>query len=92
MAASKNANGLPQAGDDYEYYSSFPGFQTFCSKMTTRIDRIVSKIIRHEQLPCYWGVEEEGEGPDKSRLEDKFETLIEANDLLLERAVRHFVM
>lgn len=90
MAATKSANGLPQEGDDFDYYISFPGYHTFSSKMATRVDRMISKMIRHHQLPCYWGVEEERGGVSESsqaQLEEKFETLIEANDVLLERAV-----
>ena len=57
--------------------------------MAARVDRTISKMIRHQQLPCYWGVEGEGGGvqSDSSKLDEKFETLIEANDALLERAV-----
>lgn len=88
MTATKSANGLPQEGDDYDYYVSFPGYQTFSSKMSTRVDRIINKMIRHQQLPCYWGVEGEGGGVEGAQLEEKFETLVEANDILLERAVR----
>ncbi len=90
MAATKSANGLPQEKDDFDYYISFPGYQTFTSKMAARVDRTISKMIRHQQLPCYWGEEGEGGGAhtDSSKVEEKFETLIEANDALLERAVR----
>ena len=89
MAATKSSNGLPQERDDFDYYISFPGYQTFVSKMTARIDRIVSKMIRYQQLPCYWELEGEGGGAqtDTSKIEEKFESLIEANDALLERAV-----
>ena len=87
MAATKSANGLPQEGDDFDYYISFSGYQTFCSKMAGRIDRMVSKIIRHQQLPCHWRVEEGGVASERTQLDDKFETIIEANDILLERAV-----
>ena len=59
--------------------------------MATRVDRTINKMIRHHQLPCYWGVEDErggvSEGSEVTRLEEKLETLVEANDVLLERAV-----
>lgn len=87
ITATKSANKLPQEGDDFDYYISFPGYQTFSSKMATRVDRLVSRIIRHQQLPCYWGVGEEGGATEDAQLEEKFESLIEANDVLLERAV-----
>lgn len=39
MKATKAANGLPAEGDDFDYYSSFPGFRTFCNKMGSRVTR-----------------------------------------------------
>ena len=95
IGATKSANGLPQEGDDFDYYISFPGYQTFSSKMASRIDRILNRLVRHQQLPCYWGTEEREGGGGASenyqaQLEEKFETLIEANDILLERAVSEF--
>ena len=44
----------------------------------------IGKLIRHEQLPCYWP---QGEGVSSERLEEKFDSLVEANDILLERVV-----
>lgn len=88
MLATKSSNGLPQEGDDYDYYSSFSGYQNFCLKMAGRVDRLISRIIRQQQLPCYWASQEEvGVASEESALEEKFETLIEANDVLLERVV-----
>ena len=97
MQATKSCNSLPTESDDVDYYSSFPGYVTFCSKMKSRVDRTISKLLRHQQLPCYWPVgsdkvggevggvsTEEEAGAD---VEEKFETLVEANDTLLERVV-----
>ena len=39
MKATKAANSLPEEGDDFDYYCSFPGFRTFCSKMGSRVTR-----------------------------------------------------
>ena len=88
MDATKSSNGLPEEGDDFDYYMSFPGYSTFCSKMATRIDRMISKVVRHQQLPCYWSVGQEMGGTSAvTQLEEKFEVLIEANDILLEKSV-----
>lgn len=37
MAATKASAGLPQAGDEYDFYRSFPGFQNFCSVQGGRL-------------------------------------------------------
>lgn len=67
---------------------SFPGFSTFCSKMATRIDRVINKVVRHQQLPCYWGIDSNvGGASEVTKIEEKFEVLVEANDILLERVV-----
>lgn len=40
VKATKASNQLPGEGDDFEYYSSFPGFKSFCDKMSGRINRM----------------------------------------------------
>ena len=69
--------------------------------MKSRVDRTISRLLRHQQLPCYWPVSGGGgtgggaggvaseEGAGEVDVEEKFETLVEANDILLERVVRH---
>ena len=37
MQTIQHSHRLPQPGDDFEYYSSFPAFQTFSKKMGTRM-------------------------------------------------------
>lgn len=39
VQATKSANALPTEGDEFEFYSSFPGFKTFCSKIGLRINK-----------------------------------------------------
>ena len=102
MQATKSCNSLPVESDDFDYYSSFPGYMTFCGKMKSRVDRTISRLLRHQQLPCYWpvsgsggggavggagGVANDDEGGTEVDVEEKFETLVEANDILLERVV-----
>lgn len=101
MQATKSCNSLPVESDDFDYYSSFPGYMTFCSKMKSRVDHTISRLLRHQQLPCYWPVNGGGggggaggvaseEGEVEVDVEEKFETLVEANDILLERVVRYY--
>ncbi len=44
ILATKSSNGLPGEGDDFEYYSSFPGFKTFCDKMGGRANRMYVSV------------------------------------------------
>lgn len=37
VGATKASAGLPQAGDEYDFYRSFPGFQEFCATQGDRI-------------------------------------------------------
>ena len=44
-------------------------------------------MIRHQQLPCHWPPSD-GLPPSSWALEERFDALVEANDILLERVVR----
>ncbi|CAI8057826.1 Exosome component 10 [Geodia barretti] len=94
VKATKAANSLPGEGDDFDYYCSFPGFRTFCSKMESRVTRSISRLIRHQSLPCYWppppaqAPPTSGQGEEAglvAMVEERMEAIIEANDVLLER-------
>lgn len=43
-------------------------------------------MMRHYQLPCYWAPAD-GTGGTAEDVEERFEVLLEANDILLERVV-----
>ena len=58
----------------------------------------IGKLIHHEQLPCYWPSGPGGWRTDRlsgekdvilsaEELDERFESLVEANDILLERVV-----
>ena len=88
MQATKSCNGLPSTS------------HSALNKMKSHVDHSIARLIRHQQLPCYWPVDSEGgaggvadgtedveldqEGVD---MEEKFEMLVEANVTLLERVV-----
>lgn len=53
----------------------------------------IGHLLRREQLPCCWQLEGGGGGEEGAKAEDteeKFEMLVEANDIQLERVVCHF--
>lgn len=37
VAVTKASGGLPQFGDEYDFYRSFPGFQAFCETQGDRL-------------------------------------------------------
>ena len=56
----------------------------------------ISRLVRHQGLPCYWPPlpqapptvgKEAGPVATAEELEERMETIIEANDVLLERVV-----
>ena len=40
MKATKCSNALPDEGDEFDYYSSYPGFKTFSSRVGARLNRM----------------------------------------------------
>ncbi len=60
IAATKASNRLPGEGDDFEYYSSFPGFKTFCDKMGGRANRmyvgVYMEAVNKEIVHLYIGL------------------------------------
>ncbi|XP_072101187.1 exosome complex component 10 isoform X1 [Mobula birostris] len=80
MAATKASNGLPRFGDEFDFYRSFPGFQSFCD---TQADRLLSCM---SQLMQFHSCRSQIRGHNKvTELEDKFDLLVDANDVILER-------
>ncbi|XP_030835176.1 exosome component 10 [Strongylocentrotus purpuratus] len=79
--ATRAANELPAAGDDYDFYSSFEGFRQFCNSQG---DKLLGNIQR---LAGQQGADESQVGLSKILdLEDRIDSLIETNDTLLENA------
>ncbi|XP_041062323.1 exosome component 10 [Carcharodon carcharias] len=80
VSATKASNGLPQPGDEFDFYRSFPGFQAFCD---TQADQLLSCM---SQLMQYHSCRSHIKGRHKvTELEDKFDLLVDANDVILEQ-------
>ncbi|KAM3922697.1 exosome complex component 10 [Leptodactylus fuscus] len=80
VGATKSSTGLPQYGDEYDFYRSFPGFQTFCEAQGDRLLDCMSRIMQYHGCRSHL--------KDRSKataLEDKFDLLVDANDAVLER-------
>ncbi|XP_051895509.1 exosome component 10 [Pristis pectinata] len=80
VAATKASNGLPQFGDEFDFYRSFPGFQSFCDMQADRLLSCMSQLMQ------FHNCRSQIRGHNKvTELEDKFDLLVDANDVILER-------
>ncbi|XP_068094867.1 exosome complex component 10 isoform X2 [Hyperolius riggenbachi] len=80
VSATKASTGLPQCGDEFDFYRSFPGFRSFCESQGDHLLHCMSQIMQYHG--CRSNIR------DRSRaaiLEDKFDLLVDANDAVLER-------
>ncbi|NWQ75847.1 EXOSX protein, partial [Columbina picui] len=80
VAATKASNGLPQPGDEYDFYRSFPGFRAYCETQGDRLLHCMSKVMQ------YHGCRSRMKDHSKvTELDDKFDMLVDSNDVILER-------
>nr|XP_056721374.1 exosome component 10 [Euleptes europaea] len=80
VTATKASGGLPQPGDEYDFYRSFPGFQAYCETQGDRLLHCMSRVMQYHGCRSHL--------KDRSKvieLEDKFDLLVDANDAILER-------
>ncbi|KAM4652421.1 exosome complex component 10 [Discoglossus pictus] len=80
VSATKASTGLPQSGDEYDFYRSFPGFRAFCESQGDCLLACMSRIMQ------YHGCRSHLRDRNKvTELEDKFDLLVDANDAVLEK-------
>ncbi|XP_009905137.2 exosome component 10 [Dryobates pubescens] len=80
VAATKASNGIPQPGDEYDFYRSFPGFRAYCETQGDHLLRCMSTVMQYHGCRSHL--------KDRSKvteLEDKFDMLVDSNDVILER-------
>uniref|UniRef100_A0A2K5N3C1 Exosome complex component 10 n=1 Tax=Cercocebus atys TaxID=9531 RepID=A0A2K5N3C1_CERAT len=80
VAVTKASGGLPQFGDEYDFYRSFPGFQAFCETQGDRLLQCMSRVMQYHG--CRSNIKDRSK---VTELEDKFDLLVDANDVILER-------
>ncbi|KAM5132574.1 exosome complex component 10 [Mantella aurantiaca] len=80
MSTTKSSAGLPQCGDEYDFYRSFPGFRSFCDTQGDRLLHCMSRIMQYHG--CRSHIRDRSKA---GALEDKFDMLVDANDAILER-------
>ncbi|XP_019945092.2 exosome complex component 10 [Paralichthys olivaceus] len=81
LSATKASAGLPQTGDDYDFYRSFPGFQEFCESQGDKLLQCMSQIMQHHG--CRSHVRDQSK---LTGLEERFDLVVDSNDVILERA------
>ncbi|XP_032228856.1 exosome component 10 isoform X2 [Nematostella vectensis] len=78
----QKANSLPEAGEDHDFYYSFSDFREFRKAQGTRILNNVHDLLKQFHVRCRW--------PNRNTscsnvdVDDLYESLVEANDTLLE--------
>lgn len=80
VAATKASSGIPQCGDEYDFYLSFPGFRAFCETQGDRLLHCMSRVMQYHG--CRSHIKDRSK---VTELEDKFDLLVDANDAILER-------
>ncbi|NXW03914.1 EXOSX protein, partial [Fregetta grallaria] len=80
VAATKASNGLPQPGDEYDFYRSFPGFRAYCETQGDHLLHCMSKVMQYHG--CRSHIKDRSK---VTELEDKFDMLVDSNDIILER-------
>lgn len=74
----KASNSLP-CNDNFKYFTCFPSFNSARSYQSKRILNVIQGIIESAAA---------ADDISLRRTEEKFELLVEANDIFLDRAVR----
>ncbi|XP_076789859.1 exosome complex component 10 isoform X2 [Arvicanthis niloticus] len=80
VAVTKASGGLPQFGDEYDFYRSFPAFQAFCETQGDRLLQCMSRVMQYHG--CRSNIKDRSK---VTELEDKFDLLVDTNDVILER-------
>ncbi|XP_063291482.1 exosome complex component 10 [Pelobates fuscus] len=80
VSATKTSTGLPQSGDEYDFYRSFPGFRAFCESQGDHLLSCMSQIMQYHG--CRSHIRDRSK---PTELEDKFDLLVDANDAILEK-------
>ncbi|CAN9515579.1 unnamed protein product [Ophioblennius macclurei] len=81
LSATKASAGLPQPGDEYDFYRSFPGFQAFCESQGDKLLHSMSQIMQYHGCKSHMRDRNKLTG-----LEERFDLVVDSNDVILERA------
>uniref|UniRef100_A0A8C6NG80 Exosome complex component 10 n=1 Tax=Melopsittacus undulatus TaxID=13146 RepID=A0A8C6NG80_MELUD len=80
VESTKASSSLPQPGDEYDFYRCFSGFRAYCEMQSDRLLDCMTRVMQ------YYGCRSHMKDRSKiTDLEDKFDILVDANDVILER-------
>uniref|UniRef100_A0A671VEX8 Exosome complex component 10 n=1 Tax=Sparus aurata TaxID=8175 RepID=A0A671VEX8_SPAAU len=80
LSATKASASLPQAGDEFDFYRSFPGFQEFCESQGDKLLHFMSQIMQVHGCRSHLRDRNKLTG-----LEERFDLIVDSNDVILER-------
>ncbi|XP_067226929.1 exosome component 10 isoform X1 [Chanodichthys erythropterus] len=80
VSATKASAALPAAGDEFDLYRSFPAFQNFCASQGDRLLHCMSTIMQYHGCRSHMRDRNKLTG-----LEDRFDLVVDSNDVILER-------
>ncbi|XP_028849800.1 exosome complex component 10 [Denticeps clupeoides] len=80
VAATKASSALPQPGDEFDFYRSFPGFRHFCASQGDKLLHCMSQIMQYHGCMSHMRVCNKLTG-----LEDQFDRVADSNDVILEK-------
>ncbi|KAJ3587152.1 hypothetical protein NHX12_013542 [Muraenolepis orangiensis] len=80
LSATKASAALPQPGDDFDLYRSFPAFREFCETQGDRLLHCMGSIMQHHG--CRSHIRDTNK---LTGLEDKFDLMVDSNDVILEK-------
>ncbi|XP_036960966.1 exosome component 10 [Acanthopagrus latus] len=80
LSATKASASLPQAGDEFDFYRSFPGFQEFCESQGDKLLHFMSQIMQVHGCRSHLRDRNKLTG-----LEERFDLVVDSNDVILER-------
>uniref|UniRef100_A0AAV2LY11 Exosome complex component 10 n=1 Tax=Knipowitschia caucasica TaxID=637954 RepID=A0AAV2LY11_KNICA len=80
VSATKVSAGLPQPGDEFDFYRSFPGFREFCESQGDKLLLSMSQIMQHHGCRSHLRDQSKLTG-----LEERFDLVVDSNDAILER-------
>ncbi|XP_057686565.1 exosome component 10 isoform X2 [Corythoichthys intestinalis] len=80
LLATKASAGLPQSGDEFDFYRSFPGFQEFCEVQGDKLLLCMSQVMQHHR--CRSRMRDCNK---LTGLEERFDLVVDSNDVILEK-------
>ncbi|KAM7412137.1 hypothetical protein PAMA_021883 [Pampus argenteus] len=80
LSATKASASLPQVGDEFDFYRSFPGFQQFCESQAEKLLHCMSQIMQHHGCRSHMR-----DCNTLTGLEERFDLVVDSNDVILER-------